>query len=487
MTSRSFRLHSLRACFGSPFSMRSVHQPARASQRSIVENTLSRTPYTYKSLKPQGRHLRLLTLDPSQHEDSPLVCSVAHHSLDEHRLYEALSYTWGDRDDICSSPIFFNGHSMNISSNLEAALRALRLRNYHRILWIDALCINQQDGSEKSRQVQMMGSIFESAQRVVIWLGNRSKDSDLAMDTMAGLKDISDFEHITEQAWRAIESLFSRPWFSRIWVLQEFKRGRNPVILCGKKSFSWDKIGEAICGLWTTSGYRFDAKHVKLYGEVGKVISMASTRLEMPLDANIEPQEAAQHFQRMLRFFGSSQATVPHDKIYGLLGLSDAFAFANSNPPSIDYSREVTNVYKEWAIFLISIQSKLDLVCVVAPLKTSDSKLPSWTPDWRRSRYNVFESLITFKTAFAYEGRKTEAYDPTPSFSKDGRTLSVKGYALSTIENGWAFTAPDPNFIACRLPFASPQDSILACFLTSCKPKNTHSHCKSTRFISRQR
>jgi hypothetical protein len=428
----------------------------------------------------------LLRLLPPEGETAPIKCQLFNYSLDkwdkEPHTYEALSYVWGNPEETLT--IFIDEYRFNVTKNLYAALWCLRDRSIQWI-WVDSICINQQDGSEKSRQVQMMGSIFESAQRVVIWLGTRSKDSDLAMDTIAGLKDISDFEHITEQAWRAIESLFRRPWFSRIWVLQEFKRGRNPVFLCAKKSFSWDKIGEAICGLWTTPSHRLDLKHVKLYREVGKVISMASTRLEMPLDANIEPQEAAQHFQRKLRNYGSSQATLPHDKIYGLLGLSDAFAFANSNPPSIDYSREVTNVYMEWAIFLISIQSQLDLIYEATTLKTSDPQLPSWTPDWRRAQYNVFDSLITFKTAFAYEERRTETYDSTPSFSKDGRTLSVKGYVLSTIENGWAFTAPDPNFIACRLPFASTEDSIIACFLTSCKLKNTH--CKTTQFFLRQR
>src|SRR2546427_11800329 len=89
--------------------------------------------------------------------------------------------------------------------------------------------------------------------------------------------------------------------------------------------------------LWTSSGHEVDAKHIKLFDKVGRVVNMASTRLEVPLSSNIDPKTAAQYFERMLRCYGDSNATLPHDKIYGLLGLSDAFWFPNSYPPPIDY------------------------------------------------------------------------------------------------------------------------------------------------------
>src|SRR5690242_6167766 len=82
--------------------------------------TLSWTAYKYEPLEIQDRHVRLLTLYPSENESAPIKCSTAPHSLNWNPSYEALSYTWGGPKDICPSPINFNGHRTYISTNLEA-------------------------------------------------------------------------------------------------------------------------------------------------------------------------------------------------------------------------------------------------------------------------------------------------------------------------------------------------------------------------------
>ncbi|KAH6691099.1 heterokaryon incompatibility protein-domain-containing protein, partial [Leptodontidium sp. MPI-SDFR-AT-0119] len=178
--------------------------------------TFSRTGDQCLPLEKQDRHIRLLTLYPSPDENAPIKCSVQPHSLNWNPAYEALSYTWGDPSDICPISINFNGRPRHISTNPEAALRALRYYEFPRVLRIDALCINQDDDAEKSRQVAMMGYIFESARTVVIWLGPKSEDSDFAMSIIAGLHGVFDFDGISEEGWTALENLFSRAWFKRI-------------------------------------------------------------------------------------------------------------------------------------------------------------------------------------------------------------------------------------------------------------------------------
>jgi hypothetical protein len=158
---------------------------------------------------------------------------------------------------------------------------------------------SKKDVSEKNRQIAMMGSIFETARNVVIWLGPKSEDSDLAMSAISALDGATDFRTISEEAWKALENLFSRAWFSRIWVLQEFKRGRNPYFQCGKASFNWDRTGtatgEALRNLWKGDHW-VDLKHFKLLGEIGRVVSMASTRLDVPVNASIDSRLSAQYF-----------------------------------------------------------------------------------------------------------------------------------------------------------------------------------------------
>ena len=91
-------------------------------------------------------------------------------ALSENLRYEAVSYCWGDEEDLRS--ITCNGHEFEVRRNLEAALRNMRYSDRPRLLWADAICINQLDDKEKVSQVQLMQTIFSNAQRTLIWLGD---------------------------------------------------------------------------------------------------------------------------------------------------------------------------------------------------------------------------------------------------------------------------------------------------------------------------
>ncbi|KAL9046739.1 MAG: hypothetical protein Q9214_000504 [Letrouitia sp. 1 TL-2023] len=156
-------------------------------------------PYAYKALKPAGQldgQFRLLTLLPGE-IGSDLYGQLQHASLDAPCMYEALSYTWGDpypersrfhnNKADCFGAILLDGVHVKIGSNLEAALQSLRERNEPRILWVDAICINQRDTAERNEQVKVMGRIFEGAKRVLAWLGPQGEDSDLAFESLEQL------------------------------------------------------------------------------------------------------------------------------------------------------------------------------------------------------------------------------------------------------------------------------------------------------------
>jgi hypothetical protein len=129
--------------------------------------------------------IRLLRLVPHQNETADIHCELFNYSFQTSQrthLYEALSYSWGDPDD--NLPIFMNGTRFNVTVNLHAALVRLRNHSIERILWIDAICINQEDQLEKERQIQFMAKIYGHANRVLVWLGEAADDSDLALDNL---------------------------------------------------------------------------------------------------------------------------------------------------------------------------------------------------------------------------------------------------------------------------------------------------------------
>jgi hypothetical protein len=177
--------------------------------------------YQYEALEHQGRQIRLLTLLPSVDPGADISCTLATAGLDRLPSYEALSYVWGAIGDTCPNPVYIDGHAMIISTNLEAALRALRFPNMSRTLWIDAICINQNDMDERAIQVIFMGAVYSKAKSVTIWLGTSSDDSSLAMSSLADLRSKKSLDRISPAARKAIENLIIRrySWFSRVWVV----------------------------------------------------------------------------------------------------------------------------------------------------------------------------------------------------------------------------------------------------------------------------
>jgi Heterokaryon incompatibility protein (HET) len=176
--------------------------------------------------------------------------------------YDALSYVWGPRD--ADVTVSVNDRPFDVSANLAQALNCLRLMEGNKVLWVDAICINQADDIEKSHQVSLMGEIYRNAEDVVIFLGKESDDSAMVMQYL-NLDDVEQTESqsqpvsedrlkmgnaedpriIQERIQRcgfeeahflcAANAFFKRPWWSRVWVIQEYELAkREPRWYCGR-------------------------------------------------------------------------------------------------------------------------------------------------------------------------------------------------------------------------------------------------------------
>lgn len=134
--------------------------------------------YRYKSLLP-GKHIRLLFLYPTEDFQASITCSLLQLSLDNFNPnlypYEALSYTWGVRNR--EHEVICDGHKIFVTRNCHTALKYLRLPSQTRILWVDAICINQLSISERNHQVKLMGDVYKLARKVLIWPGEGDQTS----------------------------------------------------------------------------------------------------------------------------------------------------------------------------------------------------------------------------------------------------------------------------------------------------------------------
>ena len=196
---------------------------------------------------------RILRLYPSVVADCLLLARLFVHSASRQAhlvpkgRFEALSYVWGDPAR-CSSIYCHQGGDHDntmvvpITESLDIAVRHLRHVDKPRDLWIDAICINQDDDAERSQQVAIMGDIFSQAWRVVVWLGpDVSGKARSAFDTIrsklaflsgpnpsGGEEQPADMsllhvEFHRTQAWSnvnaAVLGVFGRTWFRRLWYV----------------------------------------------------------------------------------------------------------------------------------------------------------------------------------------------------------------------------------------------------------------------------
>ena len=179
--------------------------------------------YQYSSLPPKGDNIRLLRLLPDEDKAAPLQCLLHKYSLQESvtrtHLYEALSYAWGNPKE--TLPIRVGRAEFPVTVNLHAALSNLRDRSFERIIWVDAVCIDQSNLEEREQQVQLMAKIYSKAHRVIVWLGKEAADTEGALEDIRLAAMESTERSNKEINKQAILNLLERSWFQRMWVREQ--------------------------------------------------------------------------------------------------------------------------------------------------------------------------------------------------------------------------------------------------------------------------
>ncbi|KAM7192616.1 Heterokaryon incompatibility protein (HET) domain containing protein [Rhypophila sp. PSN 637] len=207
-----------------------------------------------------GAQIRVVTIHPGQ-LDEPMVCSLEVYDLKNVPSYEAVSYCWGSEENM--QIIKLHGADWPVTPNLYVALKALRRESEPRKMWIDALCINQNDATEKEPQISIMGNVYTSATQTVVWLGESTPTTVAGLSLISTialvqhLMDICDLNRLsddmlkafvsstaTEPLWRGVLEIFQRPYWTRLWVVQEFCLSRKVLILCGLVELDYHHVAQ---------------------------------------------------------------------------------------------------------------------------------------------------------------------------------------------------------------------------------------------------
>jgi hypothetical protein len=385
------------------------------SQTAAVQ---SLPPYA-STLKAQ--EIRVVLLPPGQWDDE-IACRLINSSLESPLEYEALSYVWAQEPGYRC--IRLNGSMHQITTNLFLALRRLRKASEARYIWIDALCINQDNGEERNHQVALMGSIYKSCTRALLWLGDyespagsprqtlmtekaetqsweeisaeQTSMQDKGFAAMNTVHELSINKHLFATSMfeeivksderndlhhlRSFRSLLDLPWWTRIWTIQEAVLPPMATVLYGSFPVTWEVFETAeMCAhrhaatccydIWKMEGknnYRFEFINTVLrFGiTVSSLIALRTTRRESNTDTILP-------LHRILWDFRCHQASEPRDLFYGLLGLPGMML------PSlmVDYRLPCEAVFK--IATLLSIQQTGKLY-ILQRRKNSQTQKPFW-------------------------------------------------------------------------------------------------------------
>jgi hypothetical protein len=403
--------------------------------------------YCYKPL-PSEASFRVLELLPGDEDDD--ISYILHFADWNHPpSYEALSYTWGDTG--VKVPTLCDGKRLEVMPNLRDGLRKLRCKTHSRTIWADAVCINQRDMDERSEQVNKMLSIYRGARRVLVWLGpDENGYAAMAVHAMEEIMRASSRKGeslaTTKRApawtelacnsastWNSIKWFFSRPWFSRLWVLQEVNSGPEVLVICAKFEIRWQVVK-------SIAEYIESSDIYEVYGFWESELWSALTIMGDYTRCKTDDTGRMDVLHSLRRF----HTTDPRDKIYAVLGMEafqveefrleekDTYPISKKPWISADYTKSTVEVYRDLAATLILKEPRNlnPLSYVQSGRGHSHEDFPSWVPRWDQTN-NVHT------TSRCMDSPTTDASRGVPVFvqisESNKNILEVAGLHFDTV------------------------------------------------------
>jgi hypothetical protein len=354
-------------------------------------------PFEYEPLDTSIDCIRLLSLDALEEglEDGIVRCSLNQVKFSEKPRYEALSYTWGAPGP--TRRIWVNGKPVDVRENLRDALFCLQQSRQPRLLWADAICIDQRNAQERQHQVGFMEFIYTRAVKVLIWLGR----ADLRIEqTFAGMskhgEDVTD-----DQKWECLDWACTQSYWTRLWVAQELALSRDLRVYVGPNSQRWEKFFSYLMSYkygddkdyWRTStrrgleartresdlsssddryyyrrsrsrpeqrrrGSQRSRSRIAESSSKKRMSLKTSNRIQTIMGLNTKRQDrhgSENRLEELLEDFKYAECEEPRDKIYALLGLAH-----DCRSIQADYLKPIFGLYADVMAYFCRAQKLED-------------------------------------------------------------------------------------------------------------------------------
>ncbi|KAG6361118.1 hypothetical protein INS49_009342 [Diaporthe citri] len=332
-------------------------------------------PYVYEPIK-QRSEMRLLKIQPGEADD-PIRGELVIVSTNSQENYDAVSYTWADQtgDATRCFRAFIGIGYVSITRSCQEVLQRIRRRLCTKYVWIDSLCVDQDNLQERGHQVQLMPRIDTRAKKTYVYFGPTTSKDESILEALATGTVEHGWDADEAPFWVALNKFLRRPYFFRVWIIQEIALSPNPVILCGEKVFPWSVLHND-----TALQSLPDALYIGLGKRVvSPLLSLGKRRLRNSAE-----------LLDLLRLGRHCQSTDPRDRVFALLGL---VVDAAAEGLVADYRRSTPEIFTWIARYLANKGIAADVLGNVNMCRDSAGselllgfrsqlQLPSWVPDW---------------------------------------------------------------------------------------------------------
>ncbi|KAK5991426.1 Heterokaryon incompatibility 6-like protein [Cladobotryum mycophilum] len=435
-----------------------VSLAASAMQIDQCSNDIASEPeQLYQNLKVNMGQIRLLRLELNKDLHAPLKGELVIKSIDSNSSpasFWAISYARGPKPTKLSPFKFvLNGVEIPITESLWTCFRRLRSDGVTVLLWADGLCINQKDRVEKNMQVRLMGSIYQIAERVIIWMGSNMNEDSGAIQSLHKYRtrlgsrygkssptrsmgvDELDGEHISE--------FLQHSWFTRTRAIQEVAFGSQATIMHGESNIEWDDFMNGLLAFEEHAQHRqnrYERHSLRSYHYSDPAYALNRTRQALRGVSEDSSQGRSKlRFLTLVDMFFYTKTSKPRDRLFALLNLASDTSI-NDGPFLPDYESDDEDILARYAAEFVRRGQVFELLYRAGTSKGSWFK--SWIPDLM-NHGNKSHYAPTISTWKAMGTRQKAGFSAGASLSPRAvvmypetfPTLAITGRMFDTIES----------------------------------------------------
>jgi hypothetical protein len=429
------------------------------------------------------RQIRLILLTPGSRND-PVHIELHVTALEDYAdKYEAVSWAWETDKD--ADTIFVHEKPFQVKEGLASALRLFRDVHKPQWLWFDGACINYEDPTEKSEQVQLMADIYAGARAAHVWLGAGTADTYNAMRFVQTILDMNAVEELLKfphalPLWEGFNDMLNLPWFRGSLILQKVSFAKRCILHWGESRLPWQDFVDAVNMVKSLEGslqvlnldWSGDFFNQLQVSDAMQVVSTSRLTTATPPDGRLTNRGPS--LETLLNMYRVSHATDPRDRIYSVLLLSGAWKPGNAQiqpenaisvetpifgTPSetdtgsdrldftlyfIDYRKSIWKICIEVVELVLRDSDSVDIIC--RPWAPEWDGLPSWISTLGRDSFKMARNgLYTRVNADPLVGAPDRVGKPYNACRKlqvgtrrfghilDNGVFAIQGFALGRI------------------------------------------------------